>query len=148
MASRINRRIYKKLNRIFGNIYNLASNLTLRAPNYMDLYLYRLSDGEGSITMKLGHYSREGRLWLPDPEMRIRAYPTMELAEALTYSGEGDQRHTDVYPVTGEVDEVAKYQLNNFLNLWLKHVIKRGYITDEQFSEALRGPQITNPQPQ
>ena len=119
---------YRRLIKILGPPDKLPEYLKLKSGGFMDLNLDVLgADGE-SITIALSHYFVQNGDMIPDPDMEIRIYPEMRMAEALTYQDSFGYR--EVYPEPGRVDPAAKQDLNTFLGYWMGNLLKQGFRAD------------------
>lgn len=125
MAPTINERIFKKLERIIGDPSRLSAYTKFEAHGFMDLGVDRLYTDEESVTIALSHYFKQNGDMVPDPDMEVRIYPEMKMAEALTYQDSFGYRQ--VYPSPNRVDLRAKKDLNVFLNYWLSNIIEQGF---------------------
>ena len=67
---------------------------------------------------------------IADPDMEIRIYNDMKMAEALTY--QDTYRYEEVYPQPGQVNVTLKLRLNQFLRQWLTNLQRQGFKNDQQ----------------
>jgi len=118
-------RVYKKLYKIFPNLNEIKEYKKLQADNYMDLHLDILHSSEDEIRIALAHNYTENGDTIASPDMEIRIYPKLEIAEALTYQDTFGYRV--VYPEKGKFYPKAKKELNSFLNKWLSNIIQQGH---------------------
>jgi len=125
MAPTINERIFKKLERVIGDLSELPAYMKLRAPGFMDLGVDRLYGDEESVTIALSHHFKQNGDMVPDPDMEVRIYPSIKMAEALTY--QDSFGYQQVYTSPGQVNLKAKKDLNVFLNQWLSNIIDQGF---------------------
>ena len=125
MAPTINERIFKKLARIIGDLSHIPAYMKFEAHGFMDLGVDRLYGDKESVTIALSHYFKQNGDMVPDPDMEIRIYPAMKMAEALTYQDSFGYRM--VYPTPDEVNLKAKKDLNVFLNQWLTNILGQGF---------------------
>jgi len=126
MAPTINERIFRKLERIIGNLSRMPAHIKFEAPGFMDLNVDKLYADAESVTIAMSHYFRQNGDMVPDPDMVIRIYPLMKMAEALTYQDCFGFRM--VYPTPGEVNLRARKDLNIFLNEWLSNILTQGFV--------------------
>jgi len=125
MAPTIYERIYQKLERIIGNLSCIPHNIRFEAYGFMDLSVDKLYVDGQSVTIAMSHYFRQNGDMIPDPDMVIRIYPAMKMAEALTYQDCFGFRM--VYPSPDQVNFRAKKDLNVFLNQWLSNILNQGF---------------------
>lgn len=125
MAPTINERIFRKLEKILGNLEEIPEYQKFRSAGFMDLGVDRLRRDEVSVTIALSHYFKQNGDMIPDPDMEVRIYPGIKMAEALTLQDSFNYRQ--VYPEPGKVDVKAKKDLNAFLNYWLHNILNQGY---------------------
>ncbi|MHB8967273.1 MAG: DUF1249 domain-containing protein [Thermoleophilia bacterium] len=125
MAPTINERIFKKLGKVIGDLSVIPAYTKFVAHGFMDLGVDRLYGDKESVTIALSHYFKQNGDMVPDPDMEVRIYPEMKMAEALTYQDSfGFQQ---VYPTPSQVNLKAKKDLNVFLNQWLSNIIAQGF---------------------
>jgi uncharacterized protein YqiB (DUF1249 family) len=81
-----------------------------------------------SDSIALAHNGKQNGDVMADPDMEIRIYPEMKMAEALTFRNDYIGIYQEVYPEPGKYYPKLKTELNNFLNDWLKNMIEvQGY---------------------
>lgn len=125
MAPVIYERIFRKLEKILGDLTELPEYAKFKAHGFMDLNLDRLYGDEQSVTVAISHYFKQNGDMIPDPDMEVRIYPEMKMAEALSY--QDSFGYQQVYPSPGQVNLKAKKDLNVFLNQWLSNIIEQGF---------------------
>ena len=125
MAPTIHEMVFRKLERILGDLREIPEYQKLKAPGFMDLNIDRLHGDEESVTIALSHYFKQNGDMVPDPDMEVRIFPEMKMAEALTYQDSFGFR--EVYPTPDKVNLKAKKDLNAFLNQWLSNIINQGF---------------------
>ena len=126
MTLTIHERIFKKLEKILGEeMEDLPQYLQFRARGFMELNVDLLHEDKESITIALSHYFKQNGDMIPDPDMEVRIYPEMKMAEALTYQDSFGYR--EVYPAPSQVYLKAKKDLNVFLNQWLSYILAQGF---------------------
>lgn len=114
----VHERIYQKLERL--GVLKVKELARLKSSSFMDLVIERLGDSRYSLS----HYCEQNGDLVPDPDMEIRVFPDMRMAEALTYQdGFGFRR---VYE-DGKIDAAAKKELNAFLERWLSNLIDQSF---------------------
>jgi len=90
-------------------------------------------DNYKSYDIALAHYYKQNGDMMADPDMEIRIFPELQMAEALTYQQDGLGLYQVVYPEPGKVYPRRKRDLNQFLNQWLRNAIDQGHrFTDER----------------
>ena len=125
MALTIYERIFRKLERILGDSQKIPEYQQFKASGFMDLNIDRLYGDEESVTIALSHYFKQNGDIVPDPDMEVRIYPEMKMAEALTY--QDSFGYSQVYPEAGTIDLKTKKYLNAFLNQWLSNILNQGF---------------------
>ena len=124
-------RLFNKLCKIINfNELKSKNNLNFKAKGFMDLNVdYICEEDNGNFRIAIAHnYIQNGDL-MCDPDMEIRVYPKLKIAEALTFQQDG---HPSIYKVVYTEDgkrfnPVAKKKLNNFLNKWLSNILNQNY---------------------
>lgn len=125
MSLAIYERIYQKLERIMGNLSHIPPHMRFKASGFMDLGMDKLYWDEQSVTIAISHYFKHNGDMIPDPDMVIRIYPQMKMAEALSYEDCFSFRM--VYPTPDQVNYRAQKDLNAFLNQWLSNILEQGF---------------------
>ena len=126
MTLTIHEKIFKKLEKILGEeMEDLPQYQQFRARGFMELNVDLLHEDKESITIALSHYFKQNGDMIPDPDMEVRIYPDMKMAEALTYQDSFGYR--EVYPAPSQVYLKAKKDLNIFLNQWLSYILAQGF---------------------
>jgi uncharacterized protein YqiB (DUF1249 family) len=77
-----------------------------------------------SDTIALAHNGKQNGDVMADPDMEVRIYPEMRMAEALTFRNDYIGIYQEVYPEPGKYYPKLKKELNYFLNIWLKNMIE------------------------
>ncbi|AKB43056.1 MULTISPECIES: DUF1249 domain-containing protein [Methanosarcina] len=81
-----------------------------------------------SDTIALAHNGKQNGDVMADPDMEVRIYPELKMAEALTFRNDYMGIYQEVYPEPGKYYPKLKKELNYFLNNWLKTMIDiQGY---------------------
>ncbi|MCL4473067.1 MAG: DUF1249 domain-containing protein [Actinobacteria bacterium] len=126
MTLTIYERIFAKLEKILGeDMEDIPQYQQFRARGFMELNVDLLHEDEESVTIALSHYFKQNGDMIPDPDMEVRIYPEMKMAEALTYQDSFGYR--EVYPAPSQVYLKAKKDLNVFLNQWLSYILEQGF---------------------
>lgn len=111
--------IYKKLDKL--GIFNVEEYEKRTSDEHMDLNICRL----GKSRWALSQLHRTNGDPVPDPDMEIRVYHTLKLAEALSY--QDTYLHNVTYPELGKPNIQIKKVLNRFLNEWLEDLLEEGF---------------------
>lgn len=61
---------------------------------------------------------------MADPDMEVKIYPDLKMAEALSFRNDYIGIYQEVYPEPGKYYPKLKTELNDFLNNWLKNMIE------------------------
>ncbi len=77
-----------------------------------------------SNTIALAHNGKQNGDVMADPDMEVRVYPELKMAEALSFRNDYMGIYQEVYPEPGKYYPKLKKELNNFLNNWLKTMIE------------------------
>ncbi len=98
------------------------------ASGFMDLSLDILhEEAPGVVRIALAHYFKQNGDLCADPDMEIRIYKDLHMAEALTFHMAMPPVYQEVYPAPGKVYPKLKKELNWFLNTWLKNCLDQGH---------------------
>lgn len=104
----------------------------MESTGFMDLHINRLyTPVNGAIRISLAHNYLQNGDNMADPDMEIRIYPELEMAEAMTFQQDGG---IPIYQTVYRWDNGMKFvnnklkkELNNFLNFWLGNIKKQGF---------------------
>ncbi len=123
--------IYTRIKRLFNGSFP-EEYQKRKVGGLMDLNIDVLYHDTDEILIALAHNYEQNFDLIPDPDMQIRIFPKVEMAEAMTYQDTYSYR--EVYPVEqrdGEmvtlVNPQAKVDLNSFLLQWLKNLEDQGF---------------------
>lgn len=97
-----------------------ADYIKFVSPGLMPLNVDKLT----SDTIALAHNGKQNGDVMRDPDMEVRIYPEMKMAEALTFRNDYLGIFQEVYPEPGKYYPKLKKELNAFLNDWLKNMIE------------------------
>lgn len=97
-----------------------ADYMKFVSPGLMPLNVDKLT----SDTIALAHNGKQNGDVMADPDMEVRIYPEMKMAEALTFRNDYMGIYQEVYPDPGKYYPKLKKELNDFLNNWLKTMIE------------------------
>lgn len=99
--------------------------IKLESCGFMDLHIDLLERTDEFIRISLAHnYEQNGDI-VPDPDMELKIYPKLKMAEALTFQDTYGYR--EVYPEPDKVDIHTKKDLNAFLSKWLTNLLNQGF---------------------
>jgi len=85
MARPIYEIIYSKLEQVLGDLTQLPDHIKLEASGFMDLSMDVLVRESDHIRISLSHYYSQNGDLVPDPDMELRIFPDLKMAEALTF---------------------------------------------------------------
>ena len=75
-----------------------------------------------SDTIALAHNGKQNGDVMADPDVEVKIYPEMKMAEALTFRNDYLGIYQEVYPEPGKYYPKLKKELNAFLNDWLRNM--------------------------
>lgn len=119
-------RIFQKLLKVVPELMTIEESGKSIVPNFMDLNLDVLHKRSNRILIALSHYYKQNGDMIPDPDMELAVYPTLEIAEALSYQDSFCYR-TIYSDDKGTEDIKVKKELNAFLDQWLSNLIEQGH---------------------
>lgn len=130
IAISIQERIYDALKDLLGDLRELPVYCKMQSFSFMDLNLDKLDQRNTTIIIALSHYYKHpsGDM-IPDPDMEIRIFHELEMAEALSFQDIFGYKR--VYHENGYIDVKAMRELNNFLLQWLKNLKAQGFKREE-----------------
>ena len=102
------------------------------SPEFMDLVVERIqqmdsASGNPGIALSLAHYFLQNGDLCKDPKMVVIVYPTLKMAEALTFEQSLPPIYQVVFPEPGKFYPQLKKEINGFLRLWLNNLIDQGH---------------------
>ena len=128
---------FKRLQKLIPDVLDMEPGTAkrLKAPGFMDLTVDCLvrERGEGYMVIAIAHrYEQNGDLMSdPDMELKIHFYAVEggegHAVEALTYQQDGLGIYQRVYPEPGKVAPRLQRELNQFLGMWLRNLLKQGH---------------------
>lgn len=127
---------YERMEKL--GLLNITEHKILESPGFMPLNVEVIArnEKEGTITYSLMHYYRQNGDLMRDPEMEIKVYPSLKMAEALTFRQDCfPSVFCEVYPEPGLINVAMKGQLNKFLGQWLRNIKAQRF----QYTEPVRG---------
>jgi len=77
-----------------------------------------------SDTIALAHNGKQNGDVMADPDVEVKIYPEMKMAEAPTFRNDYLGIYQEVYPEPGKYYPKLKKELNAFLNDWLRNMIE------------------------
>lgn len=90
------------------------------SPGLMDLNVDKLT----ADTIALAHNGKQNGDVMADPDVEVKIYPEMKMAETLTFRNDYLGIYQEVYPEPGKYYPKLKKELNTFLNDWLRNMIE------------------------
>lgn len=123
----LHHQIYNKLIQLAPDLQSLDTGDAMKSigtGGLMDLNLDVLEKEKEHTIIALSHYYRhESGDMIPDPDMEIRIFTTLKIAEAMTY--QDIFRYDEVYENNQCVDPQLKKSLNDFLHSWLNNCLEQ-----------------------
>lgn len=118
---------FHKLSSLIPQLSSITYAVIGRTKVRPDLYLEVLSRSNHTLTIELSHCFADQADALMEPAVRIRVYLDAKMAEVLS-----DHARTQVFKVyrcPSQSIEIRdyKWQLNYFLEKWLKHCLQNEY---------------------
>lgn len=110
-------RNYKKIKPLLSNYRKI------KVDGFMPLVVEEIGENEYS----LAHYYEQNGDLMRDPEITVKVYPEMGMAEALTYTQDSLGIYQEVYLEPGKYYPKLKKELNSFLGMWLDNLKKQGF---------------------
>ena len=90
------------------------------SPGLMDLNVDKLT----ADTIALAYNGKQNGDVMADPDVEVKIYPEMKMAETLTFRNDYLGIYQEVYPEPGKYYPKLKKELNTFLNDWLRNMIE------------------------
>lgn len=121
--------LYVRFMEIFPGFDQVDEALTLKNDGFMDLNLHIMAREKEQVLVSLSHY-REYPLGdvRPDPDVELVIYPEPKELEVLSYHDPFGYRQVYLdFPDKHLVDPQTRYELNDFLGLWLRNLKVQGF---------------------
>lgn len=123
MARPIYEIIYSKFEQVLGDFTQLPDHIKLEASGFMDLSIDVLVRESDHTRISLSHYYSQNGDLVPDPDMELRIFPDLKMAEALTF--QDTYKYQEIYSTPKTMNPRLRIQLNRFLNQWLTNIIEQ-----------------------
>lgn len=120
MQKLVYEKIYEKLESL--GILGIKEYQKLKSGAFMDLNVDVIRVEKDYKIIAMAHNFIQNGDVMADPDMEIKIYPDLKMAEALTYQLDSLGIYQVVYPKPGYVNLKIKKDLNIFLNQWLNNI--------------------------
>lgn len=124
---RLNEVNYQLVMRLIPDMLNMAETAVscVRAGN--DLHLQIIERSPYTTALSLTHHFQAGSIRLPVPDLWLRVYHDVCVAEAIAQLDGNSPAHARTYDWHKGLDVAVKCQLNTFTEKWLRHCLQQGH---------------------
>lgn len=116
---------YMLLRRLLGDIQGLDDRLTSQVEGCLDLHVEIIERSKYTSTLRMTYHLLDDQGAHVLPDIKVRVYHDARSAEAL--SRVYLDRHHHRLVVSPTSGRQARWQLNRFLNKWLRYCLQRGH---------------------
>jgi uncharacterized protein YqiB (DUF1249 family) len=136
---RLNEVNYQLVMRLIPDILNIGEMAVSRTGENDDLYLQIIERSPYTTVLSLTHHFQAGSIRLPVPDLWLRVYHDVCVAEAIAQLDGNSPAHARAYDWHKGLDADVKRKLNTFTERWLRHCLQQGHCfrTDDLYSESL-----------
>lgn len=136
---RLNEVNYQLVMRLIPDMLNMAETAVSRVMAGDDLHLQIIERSPYTTALSLTHHFQAGSIRLPVPDLWLRVYHDVCVAEAIAQLDGNSPAHARTYDWHKGLDVAVKCQLNTFTEKWLRHCLQQGHCfhTDNLHSEDL-----------
>lgn len=137
--SRLNESNYQLLAQLLPDLCLMGDTAVSRVPGSHDLYMHIIERSPYTTVLSLTYKLKVGDAHLPAPDLWIRVCHDANVAEAIEQLDGKRPAHAREYNAHGGLDLDTKWQLNTFMEKWLKRCLNQGhrYVCDESYSTSL-----------
>ena len=136
---RLNEVNYQLLMRLIPDMLNIGETSISRSREGDKLHLRIIERSPYTTALSLTHHFHAGSIKLPVPDLWLRVYHDVCVAEAIAQLDGNSPAHARAYDWHKGLDAGIKRQLNTFTEKWLRHCLQQGHYfgTDNLHSESL-----------
>jgi uncharacterized protein YqiB (DUF1249 family) len=136
---RLNEVNYQLVMRLIPGLPNIGATAISRTERGDDLHLQIIEHSPYTTALSLTHHFQAGSIRLPVPDLWLRVYHDVCVAEAIAQLDGNSPAHARVYDWHKGLDTDIKHKLNTFTEKWLRHCLQQGHCfrADDLHSESL-----------
>jgi len=136
---RLNEVNYQLVMRLIPDLLTLGNHAISQTGSGSALHLQIIERSPYTTALSLTHHFQMGTIKLPIPDLWLRVYHDVCVAEAIAQLDGSSPAHTRAYDWHKGLDTAVKCQLNRFTEKWLRHCLHEGHCfrNDEIHSEFL-----------
>lgn len=118
---------YQLVMRLIPDMLNMADTAVSRVKDGDDLHLQIIERSPYTTALSLTHHFKAGSIRLPVPDLWLRVYHDVCVAEAIAQLDGNSPAHARAYDWHEGLDTDIKRKLNSFTEKWLRHCLYQGH---------------------
>lgn len=118
---------YNLLLKLIPDIQRVRRPVCSTVTGCADIHLRLIEHTPYTTTVALTHYFWAGAAPIAAPDVHIRMYHDAKVAEAVPGSDGSTPAHARLYTPNKAPDPLLKWQLNHFLEKWLRYCLSSGH---------------------
>lgn len=126
--NRLNEVNYQLIMRLIPDLLNMPDTAVSKAKNADDLHLQVIERSPYTTALSLTHHYRAGAIRLAVPDLWLRVYHDVCVAEAIAQIDGNSPAHARAYDWHRGLDAEVKRQLNTFTEKWLRDCLQQGHV--------------------
>lgn len=124
---RLNEVNYQLIMRLIPDLLNMAETAVSKTKNADDLHLKIIERSPYTTALSLTHYFQAGSIRFPVPDLWLRVYHDVCVAEAIAQLDGNSPAHARAYDWHEGLDISIKRELNTFTEKWLRNCLQEGH---------------------
>ena len=124
---RLNEVNYQLIMRLIPDMFNMGEASISRSREGDKLYLRIIERSPYTTALSLTHHFQAGSISLPVPDLWLRVYHDVCVAEAIAQLDGNSPAHARAYDWHEGLDADIKRKLNSFTEKWLRHCLQQGH---------------------
>ena len=118
---------YRLVMQLIPDMLNMGDEAVSRVKKGDDLHLQIIERSPYTTALSLTHHFQAGSIRLPVPDLWLRVYHDVCVAEAIAQLGGNSPAHARTYDWHEGLDADIKRKLNSFTEKWLRHCLQQGH---------------------
>lgn len=121
---------YRRLQKLLGDIRHIPAEAVSAVPDDLDLHLEVEERSPYTTTFRLTYRFGENGEGEADPDLQVRLYHDVQVAEVMSCRKLHKHRLLKRYPTDAGDELKRRWQRNVLLNKWLEYCLERGHSFD------------------
>lgn len=118
---------YQLVMRLIPDMLNMGDAAVSRVREGDDLHLRIIERSPYTTALSLTHHFQAGSIRLPVPDLWLRVYHDVSVAEAIAQLDGNSPAHARAYDWHEGLDADIKRKLNAFTEKWLRRCLQQGH---------------------